>query len=50
MCAIADVQATFYFDASLRERFDFGDERARIDNYACTDYGVLLRPSRSHKE
>jgi hypothetical protein len=44
MRAIADVQAALHFDSSLRERFDFGDERARIDNHASADDGVLLRP------
>ena len=42
MCAIADVQAAFHVHPSLRERFDLGDERARIDDHARTDYGMPL--------
>jgi len=34
MRTIADVQTAFYVDARVCERFDFLDERARIDDHA----------------
>src|ERR1700688_3528081 len=40
MGAIADVQTALHVDASLRESFDFIDERGGIDDYSGADNRV----------
>jgi len=42
--AIADVQAALHVNARLRKGFNFVDERARINNDASPNDGVLFGP------
>src|SRR5690242_3493837 len=47
MRAIADMQAAIHSYASFFERLDLGNQRCRIDTYACADHRLLPGPQDS---